>query len=100
MAYRRLAAAGEQKQSGYAIGRAAITFVERYRQGSWRFGRGRQLPADPRWALAHRILALDGGSVRSRSTVERALAGFRANSGPQMNGQLPHACFAWTSARA
>jgi hypothetical protein len=90
-AYRGLAA-GSIGTSGYAIQGAVRAFVERYRdRGAWRFDRGRAPPADPRRALAHQILTLDGGRVRSRSTVERALAGVRSNSPPQMNGHLPDA---------
>jgi hypothetical protein len=89
--YRGLAA-GRVETSGYATAKAIRGEVERYRdRGAWRFDRGRAAPADPRRALAHRILTLDDGRVRSRSTVERALAGVRSNSGPQMNGRVPHA---------
>jgi hypothetical protein len=88
-AYRDLAA-GSIDKSGYATAIAVIAEVERYRRGAWRFDSGRAPPADPRRALAHLILTLDG-CVRSRSTVERALAGVRSNSPPQMNGRVLHA---------
>jgi len=79
--YRALARTLPPARSGYAMARAMQTMLERYRdRGPWRFDRGRKAPADPVMALMHRILTLDREVIRSRSTIERGLAGSRSKS--------------------
>ena len=78
--YRALAGILPPKRGGYAIAQAIRAEMRRYRDGAWRFDRARPAPADPRRALMHRIFELDGGEIRSRGAITRALAATRSKS--------------------
>jgi hypothetical protein len=57
------------------LARLTHSDLRRYAASTWRFERGRSLPADApqRRQLQHRILALTDGWVPSERTIERAL---------------------------
>src|SRR5207248_692827 len=73
--YRMLARTLPPRVSGYAMASLIRATLMQYRdRGAWRFERDREPPADPVRALMYRILTLDDGAIRARSTIERALA--------------------------
>ena len=67
--------------SGYAMAKQIAAELDHYQKdGSWRFDRNRAPPEDPKKAAMWRILTLDNETIRSRSVIEKALAGSRSKS--------------------
>ncbi|MEA2757310.1 MAG: hypothetical protein QOJ54_3599 [Aliidongia sp.] len=61
--------------SGRGLAEALRQDCMRYAGSAWIFERDRPAPADPKRALMHRVLSLNGGKAPSDSTILRALVG-------------------------
>jgi hypothetical protein len=87
--YRGLAAGLPPANRMRELARAIATEIGRYQHGRWRFEHGGPPPADPRRALMHRILTLDGGKILAPASLRRVLAGIAGAKSAEFLRQQP-----------